>query len=319
MKGINVPVDTGSKEIKVFSPEDFSSAFDEPISERLKDRIKSLNIKYVGLTPKERDECIKASIKLLLDIGEKNRSGGHRLGIWEKSWSKNLQAFKEKGKSGLLPDYFGNDDVVRWKQEWIKPLQGGFDYSVLSVILGWLFEKYAAGAGSIYEFACGTGHNLLYLREFNGTAKLYGLDWAEASQEIIREMAAKGVAQNIYGRKFDFFNPDESFVLDDNSVVFTVGGLEQIGDRCEKFIAYLLKNKPKVCFHAEPIGELLDESRLEDYLAKEYYRRKNYLANFISHLKLLEQNGKIKLQKVQRTYLGGNLFTEYMVVVWSPR
>lgn len=309
------------KIIKVLSPKDFSLVLNEPLSVKIKDKIKELNIEYVRLTPEERDECIKASVKILLDP-EFDKSGEHRLSKWEKGWSENLQSFKNKGKSGLLPAYFSlNRELVnwsRWKQEYIKPLQKGFDYKILSIILEWLFEKYVMDADSIYEFGCGTGHHLLRLREFNKTAKIYGLDWTEASQNTIDEMIAKGIAENIYGRKFDFFNPDKSLILGENSVVYTVGALEQVGDKHKKFINYLLKNKPKVCFHIEPIGELLDESNLVDYLAKEYYKKRNYLSDFISHLKFLEKEGKINIQKEQRTYLGGSLLTEYAVVVWAP-
>lgn len=314
------------KNTKIFSPKDFSFIVNEPLSAKVKNKIKNLNIKYARLTPEERDECIKAAIKILLE-SEADASGEHRLNRWEKGWSENFDALKEKGKNGLVPKYFyrdynlaGINKCGKLKQEYIKPLETGFDYKILSIILEWLFEKYAVGADSIYEFGCGTGHHLLRIREFNKTAKIYGLDWTKASQEIIKEIIAKGIAKNIYGRKFDFFNPDKSLVLDKNSVVYTVGALEQVGDKHKKFIDYLLKNKnkPKVCFHIEPIGELLDEFNLLDYLAKEYYKKRNYLSNFISHLKFLEKNKKINIQKAQRTYLGGSLLTEYAVVVWTP-
>ena len=131
-------------------------------------------------------------------------------------------------------------------------------------------------------------------------------------------MVSSGVAQNMHGRKFDFFNPDETFVLEKGSVVYTVGALEQVGEEHKKFISYLIKNNPKICFHVEPIGELLDESNLTDYLTIMYYKKRNYLSNFISHLKLLEKQGKIKIEKAQRTYMGGSLLTEYAVVVWMP-
>ncbi|MBI2278857.1 MAG: hypothetical protein HYU81_02235 [Candidatus Brennerbacteria bacterium] len=309
------------KEHHIFSPDDFSSAIGEPLSERVKSKIEELNIEYARMTPQERDECIKTSVKILLDP-EFDASGAHRLGKWEKGWSENLQAFRERGKGGLVPGYFSaTRDLVKWgkwKQEYIRPLQGNLDYKFLSIILEWLFEKYIPAASSVYEFGCGTGHHLLKVREFNPEAKIYGLDWAEASQEIIKEMVAKDVAKNTYGKKFDFFNPDESFALDANSVVYTVGALEQVGEKHEKFIAYLLKNRPKICFHVEPIGELLDDSNRTDFLTQSYYRKRNYLSNFVNHLKALEKEGKIKIEKAQRTYLGGSLLTEYAVVMWSP-
>lgn len=309
-------------EIKVLTPEDFSSVLGGSLSVRLEAKVRELNIQYRNLTQGERDDCIRAAIKILLDP-EMDRSGEHRLDRWERGWSENLAALKERGESGLLPAYFSvKRDLVKWskwRQEYIKPLKEGFDYKILSVILEWLFERYAVDVGSVYEFGCGTGHHLLRLREINKTAKIYGLDWAEASQKIIAEMVASGMAQNIYGKKFDFFNPDRSFILDKNSAVYTVGALEQVGEKHEKFIDYLISNKPKICFHVEPIGEVLDESNLIDCLAKEYYKKRNYLTNFVGHLKALEKEGKVDIKQVQRSYLGGSLLTEYVIVVWSPK
>jgi len=309
------------KKIKILSPEDFASVLGEELSPRIINTIKDLNIEYLEVSPEERDECIRAGIKILLDPGF-DKSGEHRLEKWEKGWSDNLQILKERGKEGLLPAYFSlKRELVnwsRWKRNYIKPLEEGFDYKILSVILEWLFEKYAMRADFVYEFGCGTGHHLLGLREFNKYATLYGLDWAEASQKILQEMVDQKLIANLHGRKFDFFNPDQSLVLDKNSVVYTVGALEQVGNKHKKFIDYLIKNKPKICFHVEPIGEILDDSNLLDYLAMEYYKKRNYLSEFISHLRLLEKEGRITIQKVQRTYLGGSLLTEYGVVVWSP-
>lgn len=314
----NIFIETNNKEIKILTPEDFSEAFNDSLSPSIKDKIRNLNIEYVELTLDERDACIRECVRVLLDPNVEI-SGAHRLEKWEKGWGENLKALKVGKEKALLPLYFKKDEIVRWRQKWIKPLNPGFDFSVLSIILEWLFEKYASQADSIYEFGCGTGHHLLRLREFNRTAKIYGLDWAEASQKIILEMIEKGIAQNTYGKKFDFFNPDESFSLDKKSVVYTVGALEQVGERHENFLKYLIKNKPKICFHIEPIAELLDPNNLLDFLSIEYFKKRNYLSNFLTRLRALESEGKIKIHDARRTYLGGNIYVDhYSVVVWSP-
>jgi SAM-dependent methyltransferase len=317
MKKIEIPISVEGKEVKIFQPKYFASVIKELLSPKLEQKIKDLNIKYVGLTPEERDRCIAASIRVLLDP-EVDKSGEQRLGKWEKSWSENLSAI-EKGEKRLLPYYFQEYGVGRWMGEYIKPLEKGFDYKVLSIILDWLFEKYIADVGTVYEFGCGTGHNLLRAREFNPEAKIFGLDWTEVSQKIISEMAEKGIVKNTFGKRFDFFNPDPSFYLEKNSAVYTVSALEQVGDRHENFINYLLKQKPRVVFHAEPIEEFLDENNLLDFLTKKYYEKRNYLKGFLTKLKSLEKGDKIEILKAERTYLAGDLIMEYMVVAWAPK
>jgi hypothetical protein len=312
-----IPVDMNGKEVRTMGPADFALAFQDELSPKLLKKIEEASLRYVELTPKERDLCIRASIKILRDPAY-DPSGEHRLEKWETGWSQNLEALKEDKENSLIPRYFENDDIVRWKQEYVKPVKKGFDYEALGLILEWAFEKYFKTIGSVYEFGCGTGHHLIRLRRENPGAKLYGLDWAEASQKLIGEMVAKGILTNAEGKRFDFFNPDRSLKLDPGSGVYTVGALEQVGSRHGELLAYWIEQKPKVCVHVEPIGELMDNMNLVDFLAQEYYAKRNYLAGFIASLKKLEEEKKIKIERMHRTFLGGNLFTEYMVVVWAP-
>ena len=97
------------------------------------------------------------------------------------------------------------------------------------MIVDWLFDTYMREAESIYEFGCGTGYHLIRLRDINPSAVLYGLDWTAASQKIISLLVDKKYASNIYGQRFDYYNPDMAFRLNKNAVVYTVASLEQIG------------------------------------------------------------------------------------------
>jgi hypothetical protein len=288
------------------------------MTDRVVKKIAEFDLQYTILSEAERDECIRQIIESLL--GEKLEVvGSHRHERWEKGWSENLDLLKKGGKDALIPRYFEKDQIARWKQQFIKPTKPGFDYGALTIILEWLFEKYMSDAKTIYEFGCGTGHHLPQLQDINPKAKLFGLDWVESSQKIIAEMVAKGILHNAEGRKFDFFNPDGSLVLEPESIVYTVAALEQVGERHTAFVDYLLKNKPALCVHVEPIAEVLDPANLPDYLSIEYFRRRNYLWGFLTRLRQLEKEKKIKIHAAQRTYLGGNMYVDhYSVIVWEP-
>ena len=41
--------------------------------------------------------------------------------------------------------------------------------------------------------------------------------------------------KNIYGYKFDYFNPNPKFIIEKNSIVLTVASLEQTGEEFEKY------------------------------------------------------------------------------------
>lgn len=305
-------------EVYTLTKEDFASVLGE-ISERVAEKIRSFNLQYTKLTPSERDGCIRDIAEAL--FGEKlEKVGAHRADTWEKGWGENLDALKAGEKDALVPKYFQKDRIARWRQEFVKPTKPGFDYGALTIVLEWLYEKYMKDAKAVYEFGCGTGHHLPQLQAVNPGAKLFGLDWAEASQKIIGEMVSKGLLKNASGRRFDFFEPDQSFHLEPNSVVYTVAALEQVGERHQAFVDYLLTERPALCVHVEPIAELLDPDNLLDYLSIEYFRKRKYLWGFLTRLRELEKQGKITIHDTRRTFVGANIFVDhYSVIVWSPK
>lgn len=295
---------------------DFKEVFGE-ITDRVARKIQEVNLQYWKLTSEERDEVIRHIIEDLLG-SELEVVGEHRRARWEEGWSKNLTALKQGEEDSIVPYYFRKDAIARWRQEFIKPARPGFDRGGLSIIMEWLFEEYMKDAPMVCEFGCGTGHHLLQLRSVNPHAKLVGLDWTETSQNIIQEMVRQGKIDNVEGRRFDFFEPDDSFVPIKGSVIYTVGALEQVGNRHGAFVDYLLRARPALCVHVEPIAELLDPDNLTDYLAIEYFKKRNYLSGFLTNLRARESAGQLDGHVAMRTYLGGNMYVDhYSVIIWS--
>lgn len=298
--------------------EDFEHLFNENLSDFVRQKICKYPLEYFEITDAEKDLCIKKIVAALID---KNlvKAGKHRFEQWEAGWRENLNNLTEgQDIESIIPYYFGKYDYVRINRKFVKPASKDFEYRTLCVIVDWLFDKYIRDADAIYEFGCGTGYHLLNARQFNPTAALWGLDWALASQEILKQLALKGVVSNFHAHRFDYFNPDMDFSLDRNSVVYTVASLEQTGSKFKKFVNYLIQNKPKFCIHIEPISELLDENNLIDYLSIEYFKKRNYLDGFLTFLRSLEAKGKIKILKAQRTFAGSLFIEGYSAVVWTP-
>ena len=259
--------------------------------------------------------------KITSVLKDKNivKAGKHRLSQWEKGWRENLKNItKSQNIGSIVPKYFGKYNYLRINQKFIRPASKNFEYHTLCVIVDWLFDKYVRKADNIYEFGCGTGYHLLRARKINPTAVLWGLDWAPASQAIIKQLVSKYNDSNLHAHRFDYFNPDMNFKLGKNSIVYTVASLEQTGSKFKKFISYLIKNRPKLCIHIEPIAEFLDENNLLDYLSIEYFKKRNYLNGFLTYLRDLKRKGKIKILKAQRTFVGSLFIEGYSVVVWSP-
>ena len=306
------------KETKVITQQEIEHYFKDDISNLVSEKLKNYNFMYQEVNNDERDHIIRAIVN---DLMSNNlvRAGEHRQEKWESGWDENLKMLSSTGNiKSIIPMYFGKYGVVRLGQRFIKTQSDDFEYKMLKLILDWLFYKYFRDAAHIYEFGCGTGHNLIHLREYNKKAVLWGLDWTKSSQEIIKNSAINLDDAKLYGYNFDYFNPDYKFKLDKDGILFTVASLEQIGNKFHKFVDFVLQNKPGLCIHVEPIAELLDENNLLDFLSIEYFKRRNYLDGFLTYLRELEKRGEAKILQAQRTYIGSLYIEGYSVIVWTP-
>lgn len=308
----------GTDTVHCIAPSEVEEMMGARLSPRLRDRVAQANLRYADLTETERDAYLLTVVEALMDPALKT-AGEHRLSDWEQGWSENLRALKSgKSPADLVPRYHGKHSMVRWRRRIVRPLTDAFDYRVLCLLVDWAVESFLGDVAVLHEFGCGPAYHLLRAREFLPTARLVGLDWARASQRIIAEIKATGIDANIEGRPFDFFAPAPDFSFPANSGVLTVAALEQVGDRFEPFLQFLLAKKPAVCVHLEPIDELMDPLFLVDRLSVLYCRKRQYLHGFLTRLRRLRDEGRIKIFREQRTFTGSHFIEGHSLVVWSP-
>ena len=92
-----------------------------------------------------------------------------------------------------------------------------------------------------------------------------------------------------------------------------------MGENYKDFVNYLIYKKPDLCIHFEPMSEILDQNSLVDKLSVLYFEKRNYLKNYLTYLRELENEGIIEIIKEQRLY-GGSYFIEgYPIVIWRPK
>jgi hypothetical protein len=307
-----------SPSVQTIPVAEFESRWRTTFSHDLAEKVSTLRLQYRRLTQCERDATLLKVVNAILDPPE--AAGKHRLQQWENGWHENLQLLRDKKTlEAVIPRYFGKHSVVRWAGDFAHAITDSFEYHILSVLVQWAMETWLNDAASIYELGCGPGYHLLNARSLFPDKRLVGLDWTRASQEILQQAVAMGVAQNIHGYNFDFCAPDYELPMDGSVGVYSVAALEQIGDRFEPLLEFLLEKRPRVCIHIEPIDELLDEGTLLDRLSLAYTRKRNYLHGFLSRLRQLESQGRLRILLEQRTWTGSLFLEGHSIVVWSPR
>lgn len=234
------------------------------------------------------------------------KSGKKKYISWESGWKQNFNKYKRYKKTKYLkPAFVRNSSLLRIKGKYIKPATNNFESKLFDIVRNVIFLKYFKNINNIYEFGCGTGHNLIALREIFPQKKYFGLDYAKFSQKILSLINKKH--KNISGANFNITKPSE-FELNSNSGVFTCGALEQVGLEYINFFEYLKLNKPKVVINFETMHELYNNSNISDYLSKEYLSKRNYLKNYLTFLRKKEELKIIQILQCKRVF--GSQFHE---------
>src|SRR3990167_4303629 len=133
---------------------------------------------YRKLNKKETEQAIIKIIDVLLDK-TLPYSGKHRQGQWEKGWSQNL---KEKN---TVPHYFGKYKINRLDGHFVEAISMNYEKKMLYSIVDKVAKGYLKQVDNIYEFGCGTGHNIARIAKINRHALLYGLDWTKSSIDLL--------------------------------------------------------------------------------------------------------------------------------------
>jgi SAM-dependent methyltransferase len=234
---------------------------------------------------------------------------------WEKGWSYNLKKFKiDPNINSLTPKFVRKKSLLKVNGEYISPISTKFEIKLFTIIKLIVFFKYALKVKNIYEFGCGTGRNLLVLSRYFKNKNFIGLDYTKASLKILNLISKR--KKNITGYFFDIVNPSNKFLLKKNSLVLTVGSLEQVGLRYKNFFRYLRNNKPTLVINFETINELYSNNNFSDYLSRQFVIKRNYLRNYLSYLKKKEKERIIKIIKVKRVF-GSQFHEGYSLVIFK--
>lgn len=297
--------------------EDIENILGFTLEKDIREQFCKCNFNYFPLTEKEYNDYLVDVVNVLMkDIV---KSGEHRIDDWENGWGENLNKFIASNNiEDLKPRYHSKNKLVRWNKQVVNPECSNFDYNIHKIFVDSIIKHYLKDVNNIFEFGCGPGYHLLRIKDYFPTKNLYGADWTVASQNLIAEINSK-LNTNITGFNLNFFKPDYSIQIPENSGIYTVAALEQVGENYKKFVKFLLEKQPTVCVHLEPIDELLDETQLIDNLSRHYFRKRNYLKGFLPYLEDLESQGKIEIIKKQRIYTGSYFIEGHSLIVWKVK
>ena len=262
----------------------------------------------VGL---ERDKVI---IDLLRRIdGRQLSSTTAGKSRWDTGWGENLDALRETGDlTALRPKYIRAGQPLRMNGEFVIAEDPDYEahwYDAFRADFCRHLEPYDA----IYEFGCGSGHNLAYLAQRFPDKRIVGLDWSSPAVDIANTLRDKHQL-NVAGRSFDFFAPDRNMLIPEGSAVLTVGALEQTGQNWVRFFEWLVDRKPAFCLHIEPLVHLYDPENLVDYTAIKAHHARQFWTGIDRAI-----GGFAKWHQMSRTGFGSLVLEGYSTLMWEPK
>ena len=210
--------------MKTLTLPDFANSFGTShaeLAEYCGDLITTFDLNYRIFSPEEKEVIIQ-DILTRCEQGEFSVSGPHRKSDWVSGWNEILREFRDSGfdLKALIPKDIHGDRPLRLNGEYIISNSNSFEHDYSTVFRTWLFSKYFADYENVYEFGCGTGHNLVLCAKLLGNKNFYGLDWASPSQQILR-LISRHSNWRITGYPFDFYEPDYDINIHPNSVTST--------------------------------------------------------------------------------------------------
>lgn len=299
----------GLKEWKTYScltPDLFARMFGGPLDEKTAAEIQAGDWRYAVVDEAESNRLV---LRLLQRADQKDFSladtGVER---WEKGWRENLEAYRQTGDvAALEPKYLRPANFLRLDSRFIAPVDPMFERNWYRIFRGWFARRYLAEFDEIYEFGCGSGHNVAWLAQEFPDKQFHGFDWARPSIEILKTLSLS--LSNITGWwTFDFFHP-VPVEVPPNTAILTIGALEQTGQRWRPFLDFLKGSGAAMCFHIEPVVEWYDPGNLIDYTAIKAHEARGFWRGFVDEIQPVRKH---------RTGFGSLLLEGYSQFMWRP-
>jgi hypothetical protein len=254
-----------------------------------------------------------------IEAAKKKSVGPHRNNIWDMAWQEVLDLFVASNYDldALNPKFIGGSEYLRLGNEYVKPLTKAFELKYYEIVRAIIAENFLPAFNNIYELGSGSGFNIAYFAQKFQTKTCFGSDWVQPAVQILSLLREKKQL-NVTGRLFNLFEPDYEANFPQSTAVVTFCAFEQLGNKFENILNFLLEKKPALVVQMEPIIEHYDPNEGIDNNAIDYHRSRGYLEGYLTNLYALQRDNKIKIQYVKRLKFGSLFHECFSITVWHP-
>jgi len=174
------------------------------------------------------------------------------------------------------------------------------------------------GATELIELGCGTGRNIFSLSTARRWKRLQGYDISDNGLQVAKLVKERFRVDEAEFAKLDLLSDDlENLGALRDATVFTYLCLEQLPGHAEGILRKLLLAGVQRGIHIEPSLDMFSPWRLRDLATMSYVWRQNYQRKLISALRTLENEGRIKIERLERPGFAPNVGHEPNLIVWT--
>jgi hypothetical protein len=307
--------------MKQITLSDFAGYFcvsPEAVPEEIAADLARIDTRYREATKEELEKYIDYFIKKVTKRTAR-RSDEANQEIFERGWTENLEATsKEFGFEAIRPKYYQNlppyypgpDGRMYFCKNRNMPID------MLALYVEYLFLSLFSGFESVHEFGSGSGQNLLTMAGLSAPSqKLVGYDWTDSGVRLA-DLIGEKTGRDVTGRHFDLLNPDYSVDIQ-GQAVFTVLAIEQLADRTEAFLEFLLTKKPGLVVNIEPDSGLKAGDSMYSNLSDLYLSLRGQSQNYYQALKKQETVGRLTIKQAHPLpWLFS--FSNIACLIWKP-
>jgi len=183
-----------------------------------------------------------------------------------------------------------------------------------------ILEPHINGASALVELGAGYGSKILGLgqRESFSGIPLVGVEFTENGRDLM-ELLSKRTNRSMKIGFCDFrsLKIDED-IVPENAVIFTSYAAHYVPELSMEFTDFLLKLKPKMIVHFEPVYELFSSDSIHELMCRRYMEINDYTTNLMSVINNSVNDGKSIVSSVTINTLSGNPFLPISIIEWHP-
>jgi hypothetical protein len=183
-----------------------------------------------------------------------------------------------------------------------------------------IFNKYSKKLDGLIELGCGYGSKCLFLGKQNKIKNIYAYDISRNGIFVLKKLCKnENIKSNIKTKAIEVskINFEKENIVK-NTAILTSYFFTYV-DKCKifKILKNLLKVKPVLGIHLEPIYQNHLKKNLKNNKIRSYFKKENYSQFFFTVLKKLQKKKCIKI--ITNEVIGGtNKIHPFSLVIWKP-